>query len=173
MTDRRSLRALANLFETVLLGPGIVSHEGAHVLACRLTGIEVTNGPVLNPFADDAYIDHERVESFPADFAIAIAPLLLNTALGLLSFVLATLTSTLPVAVPLYWLGVCFALTAFPSVGDTETLYATVRMLPRWGRPLGYLLAVPLRTFTRLPGSAGIAGYVWIFVLFGSSRAVV
>jgi len=171
VSTRHTLQSTFYLLETILLAPGIVSHEFAHVLACRLTGIEVTSGPVLNPLAEDAYIDHERVDGFPADLAIAIAPLPVNTVLGLVAFGLATNLSLL-LAVPCYWLGGCFALTAFPSVGDTETLYETVKTLPRWMQPAGYSLAVPLRTFTQIPGSAGIAGYIWIFVLVGTTRTL-
>jgi hypothetical protein len=155
--------------ETALIAPGIVSHEAAHLLACRLAGVEVVGSSVLNPFAADAYLDHERVTSFPVDLFVAVAPLLLNTALALAAFEIAPAVDTPFLAVPCYWLGVCFALTAFPSVGDTETLFETADRLPRPLRPLGYLLAAPLRLFTVIPGSAGVAGFVWTLVLYGLS----
>ncbi|MFB6179522.1 MAG: hypothetical protein ABEI77_07355 [Halorientalis sp.] len=172
MSLRRSLRSLSHLVETLLVGPGIVSHELAHVLACRLTGITVTHGPVLDPFAEDAFVDHERVDTFPVDFGIAIAPLVLNTVLGVAAFTLAAVAPTPVLSVPCYWLGACFALTAFPSVGDTTTFSRTVRTLPRWTRPLGYALATPLRVFTRIPGANGAAGFVWIFVLLAASQSL-
>jgi len=169
VTDNRSSGGtdLYYAIETALIAPGIVSHEAAHLLACRLTGVEVVGSSILNPFAADAYLDHERVTSFPVDLLIAIAPFLLNSVLALAAFALASAAETPFVAIPCYWLGACFALTAFPSVGDTETLLATVGDLPRPLRPLGYLLAAPLRLFTVVPGSAGVAGFVWILVLLG------
>lgn len=169
MSLRSSLAAGVYLFETLLLAPGIVCHELAHVLACRLTGVTVTHGPVLNPLAEDAYVDHERVDSFPVDLAIAVAPLLVNTVLGLAALLVAA-TVAWPLSLPLYWLGGCLALTAFPSVGDTETLYRTAETLSWWAKPAAYLLAVPLRTATALPGFAGAAGFLWLLVLLGTSR---
>ena len=172
MSATHLLRSAYYVLETALLAPGIIVHESAHVLACRATGVTVTNGPVLNPFGADAYVDHERVESFPVDVTIAVAPLVVNTVLALVAFSLAQFAPAFPLALPCYWLGVCFGLTAFPSAGDTETLFRTARTLPRWGQPLGYTLAVPLRGFTKVPGSDGVAGFVWTFVCFGASESL-
>jgi hypothetical protein len=169
VTARHTLRDAYYLFETLLLWPGIVGHELAHLLACGLVGVDALRYPQFDPFAPDVTLVHETVESFPADFAIAVAPLPVNTLLGLAAFGAATAV-TGPLAWPLYWLGACFALTAFPSIGDTETLVETAGRLSRWVRPVGYLLAVPLRWFTRIPGSAGIAGFLWTLVLLAGSR---
>ncbi|SEP13249.1 Putative zincin peptidase [Halorientalis persicus] len=171
VSDRSPSRTdLYYAVETALIAPGIVSHEAAHLLACRLTGVEVLRASVLNPFAADAYLDHERVTSFPADLLIAVAPLLCNTPLAFAAFVLAPAVGTPLLSIPLYWLGVCFALTAFPSVGDTETLFQTAGDLPGPLRPVGYLLATPVRAFTAVPGSAGVAGFVLFLFLFGLTR---
>ncbi|AQL44410.1 hypothetical protein BV210_17545 [Halorientalis sp. IM1011] len=169
MTDDRSpsITDLYYAVETALVAPGIVSHEAAHLLACRLTGVGVVGSSILNPFAADAYLDHEPVTSFPVDLLIAVAPLPVNTGLALAAFALASAAGTPLVAIPCYWLGACFALTAFPSIGDTETLLATAGDLPGPLQPLGYLLATPVRLFTVIPGSAGVAGFVWILVLLG------
>lgn len=165
-----TLRAAYYWVETMLVAPGIVAHELAHVVACRLTGVAVHGGPVLNPFGRDAYVEHERVDSFPADLAIALAPLVLNTALAAASLAIAFRVSSLVLAVPLFWVGGSTALTAFPSVGDTETLYDTARGLPWPVQPLAFLLAVPVRLFTALPGSAGFAGFLWLVVLLAWAR---
>lgn len=169
MTVRDSLRAAYYLLETLLVAPGIVSHELAHLLACRLTGVAVVAYPRFDLVAPDATLVHEPVDSFPADFAIAIAPLPVNTGLGLGAFA-AAVTLPAPWSWPCYWLGICFALTAFPSDGDTETLTETADDLPRLRRPLGYALAYPTRWFTNLPGSAGVAGFLWIYVLLAWGR---
>lgn len=160
------------LAETVVLAPGIVSHEAAHLLACRVLGIETADVAMPDLFAPDVVISHERIESFPADLLVALAPLLCNTVLALAAFTLAPAAGTPMVAVPAYWLGCCFALTAFPSSGDTETLYETAGNVPRPLRPVSYLVAAPLRVFTVLPGSAGVAGFFWLVALFAVGRTV-
>lgn len=172
MTSRLpSLTDAYYLAETAVLAPGIASHEAAHLLACRLLGVG-TGVAMPDLFAPDVVVSHERIESFPADLFVALAPLLCNTALALATFTLAPAVGTPVVAVPAYWLGCCFALTAFPSSGDTETLYATAGNLPRPLRPVGYLVAAPLRVFTVLPGSAGVAGFFWLVALFAVGRSV-
>jgi hypothetical protein len=79
----------------LLVFPGVVLHEGAHYLACLLTGTRVTRFAPFSPqrSADRrlmlGYVRHER-RAFPAGAIIGLAPILLNP-LGLL-FVTALLT---------------------------------------------------------------------------------
>jgi hypothetical protein len=169
VTAHTALQRAYFLFETLLIAPGIVSHEVAHLFACRLTGVRVVEYPRFELTAPGAALVHEPVDSFPADLLIAVAPLPVNTALGIAAFAAATALSA-PWSWPCYWLGICFALTAFPSHGDTETLTDTAGGLSQWRRVVGYALAVPVRWFTRVPGSAGVAGFAWIFVLLAGGR---
>jgi hypothetical protein len=169
VTARDSIGAAYYLVETLLVAPGIVSHELAHLLACRLTGVAVVTPPQFGLFTPDVALVHERVDSFAADLLIAIAPLPVNTALGFAAFAAAVQVPA-PWSWPCYWLGICFALTAFPSDGDTATLTRTADGLPGPLQPLGYVLAYPMRWFTNLPGSAGVAGFCWIYVLLALGR---
>ena len=166
------LRSVANVLITVLLAPGILAHEYGHVLGCRLWSVDVHTMPTLNPFGDDAYVEHEPVESFSADVTIAIGPLVGNTVLGLAAFSLAAASNYTLLTLPALWLGGCFALTAFPSRSDTSTLLETVRSLSVWTRPAGYLLAWPLRGFTAIPLAGGVAGYLWMVLLYGATRGM-
>ncbi|MFC4247398.1 hypothetical protein ACFOZ7_10370 [Natribaculum luteum] len=161
------LRSAWNALVTAALAPGILSHEYAHVLACRLCSIDVHATPALNPFGDDAYVDHAPVDSFRADFAIALAPLVGNSVLGIGAFALAASALAPPWNLAGVWLGACFALTAFPSPSDTADLVGHARSLPPRTRPVGYALAVPVRALTRTPFVAGMLGYLWILVLYG------
>ena len=79
----------------LLVFPGVILHEGAHYLACLLTGTEVFRFAPFSPRrpADGrlvlGYVRHER-RSVPIQAIIGLAPILLNP-LGLL-FVTALLT---------------------------------------------------------------------------------
>jgi len=159
------LRSAVNATLTVALAPGIVSHEYAHVLGCRLWSVEIHSRPTLNLFGDDAYIEHASVDSFGADLTIALAPLLANALLGLVAFWLAATTSGLLAILPL-WLGICFSLTAFPSRSDTDTLFETIHSLPQWSKPAAYLLATPAYGIGRIPLAGGVAGYCLIVALY-------
>ena len=79
----------------LLVFPGVVLHEGAHYLACLLTGTAVSRFAPFSPRRSNdgrlvlGYVRHER-RAFPIGAIIGLAPILLNP-LGLL-FVTALLT---------------------------------------------------------------------------------
>src|SRR5215211_9433704 len=79
----------------LLVFPGVVLHEGAHYLACLLTGTKVSRFAPFSPGRSNdgrlmlGYVRHER-RAFPVGAVIGLAPILLNP-LGLL-FVTALLT---------------------------------------------------------------------------------
>jgi hypothetical protein len=92
----------------LLVFPGVVLHEGAHYLACLLTGTRVVRFAPFSPqrSADGrvvlGYVRHER-RAFPIGAIIGLAPILLNP-LGLL--VLSALLTPLT-----------FAEVSEPSIG--------------------------------------------------------
>jgi hypothetical protein len=79
----------------LIVFPGVVLHEGAHYLACLLTGTKVSRFAPFSPSRSNdgrlvlGYVRHER-RAFPIGALIGLAPILLNP-LGLL-FVTALLT---------------------------------------------------------------------------------
>ncbi|WP_256301248.1 hypothetical protein [Haloarchaeobius salinus] len=157
-----------NLVVTALLAPGIVAHEFAHELACRLLGVPVHGSAYLNPLASDAYVDHEPIESFPADAAVALAPLVVNTGLALAAFGGAVVLAGTPLWPLLVWVGGTLALTAFPSHTDTESLVETARSLPALAQPVGLLVAVPVRLATAVPGVSGFYGFFYALWLYAA-----
>ena len=79
----------------LLVFPGVILHEGAHYLACLLSGTKVFSFAPFSPGRSNdgrlmlGYVRHER-RAFPIGAIIGLAPILLNP-LGLL-FVTALLT---------------------------------------------------------------------------------
>ncbi|HSL01599.1 MAG TPA: hypothetical protein VK869_14785 [Rubrobacteraceae bacterium] len=67
----------------VLMFPGVVLHEGAHYLACLLTGTKVFRFAPFSPGGSSdgrltlGYVRHER-RAFPIGAIIGLAPVLLN-----------------------------------------------------------------------------------------------
>lgn len=80
--------ALGRMAFYLLVFPGVVLHEGAHYLACVLTGTKVTRFAPFSPGRSKdgrlllGYVRHER-RVFPVGAIIGLAPILLNP-LGLL-----------------------------------------------------------------------------------------
>ncbi|WP_302082317.1 hypothetical protein [Salinibaculum rarum] len=165
------LSRLSNLLITIAVGPGILTHEYAHYAACKLSGVAVYARPVLRPFDDSAVLEHESVDGFGADLAIAVAPLLVNSLLAFGAFALAGASGTRTRLVFL-WLGFCFGFTALPSATDTETLLRTAASLPAPARPVGYLVAYPLRMATLSVWATGILTFVWTMTLAGGAATM-
>ncbi|MBX0294118.1 hypothetical protein [Haloarcula nitratireducens] len=166
-----ALNSLSNLLVTVAVGPGIVTHEYAHYAACKLTGVGVLGPPAMRPTADDAVLEHEPVSAFGPDFAIAVAPFVVNSSLALACFAAANAV-TGPLGWLCLWLGVAFGFTSFPSDADTETLFATAAELPRATRPVGYLLAVPVRAASWSVLLAGMLTFGWTSALFAAGSGI-
>lgn len=158
------LTAAGNAAVTLAVGPGIYAHEAAHYLACRLTGLEVY-GPPRVGLTDDATFDHEPAEDFWTDTLVAGAPLVVNSLLAVLAFLLAGRAGAPWGWMPL-WVGLTMSLTALPSGPDTATLLPGVRTLPRLRRPVGYALALPLRAVSVSALAAGPVALAWTVVLY-------
>ena len=90
-----SASVLGRMAFYLLVFPGVVLHEGAHYLACLLTGTKVSRFAPFSPRRSNGgrlvlgYVRHER-RALPIGAIIGLAPILLNP-LGLL-FVTALLT---------------------------------------------------------------------------------
>jgi hypothetical protein len=86
---------LSRIVFYLLVFPGVVLHEGSHLLACLLTRTKVSRFVPFSPGRSNdgrfvlGYVRHER-RAFPVGAVIGLAPILLNP-LGLL-FVTALLT---------------------------------------------------------------------------------
>jgi|SRR5215212_7938919 len=135
----------------LLVFPGVVLHEGAHFLACLLTGTKVSRFAPFSPGRSNdgrlmlGYVRHER-RAFPIGAIIGLAPILLNP-LGLLFitalltpltfqevakpsvrvvvegiFASGFLTDTPLLAIAWAYLSLSFALGSVPSREDLSTL---------------------------------------------------
>ena len=143
--------ALGRMAFYLLVFPGVVLHEGAHYLACVLTGTNVTRFVPFSPGRSNdgrlllGYVRHER-RVFPVGAIIGLAPILLNP-LGLLLvtalltpltlqevakpsaevvveglFVRGFLTETPLLATIWAYLSLSFALGSVPSREDLSSL---------------------------------------------------
>ena len=144
--------ALGRIAFYLLVFPGVVLHEGAHYLACVLTGTKVTRFAPFSPGrrSNDSrlvlgYVRHER-RVFPIGAITGLAPILLNP-LGLLLvsalltpltfqevakpsigvvaegiFASGFLTDTPLLAAVWVYLSLCFALGSVPSREDLSGL---------------------------------------------------
>jgi hypothetical protein len=112
--------------------PGVVVHELAHQLFCRLFRIPVFQVVYFQIGSPAGFVLHEIPPYKWQTIIIAVGPFLVNTLLGALI--------ALPAALPVFtlhnanllhyvliWLGVSIAMHAFPSTGDAREIWNEIR----------------------------------------------
>lgn len=107
----------------ILTFPGVIVHEAGHRLFCSLAGVRVYKTCYFRLGNPAGYVIHGPVQSYGAGFLICVAPFIVNTAIALLIFSIASNVSSSAVAFPLYWLGISIGMHAFPSSGDADNLW--------------------------------------------------
>jgi len=107
--------------------PGVIVHEAAHMLFCKLRGVAVFDVCFFQFENPCGYVVHERTEDFNTTFLICVGPFIVNSLLC----IFICLPAVLPFKVfdvlnfPsmfLLWLGISIGMHAFPSSGDAKSL---------------------------------------------------
>lgn len=132
---------------------GVVLHEFAHWLACKLYGVPVYEVVLFDPAIPGGYVRHGARASFAPTFWICVAPWVVNTAVG--AGIVAVLALTWPAGDPTAveptvvaasalagWVAVSALYQAFPSRQDASALWEHTRWLAR--TRFRYLLVVPV-----------------------------
>jgi hypothetical protein len=117
---------------SILTFPGVIVHEIAHQLFCRLFRVAVLNVCYFRIGNPAGFVVHEHPRKASHHLWIGIGPFFLNTILGALI--------ALPGAIPVLqfesgslldwffvWLGVSIAMHAFPSTGDAQSIWQGVQ----------------------------------------------
>lgn len=116
--------------------PGVIVHEFAHQLFCRLFGVPVYDVVYFQMKNPSGYVAHEPTEKPLASFMISVGPFIVNTLLGMLI--------VFPAAVELFrfevyqnllvlllgWLGISILMHAFPSTGDAKVMVQAILKNP-------------------------------------------
>ncbi len=116
---------------TLLTFPGVIVHEAAHQLMCRLTGTPVLNVCYFQTENPAGYVIHDEPSTAWKHFLISVAPFLINSIVGLLICLPVALAEPAegfaPVNLLLGWVGFSVAMHAFPSTGDAASLWAALK----------------------------------------------
>lgn len=117
----------------LLVMPGVVTHEFAHLVVCRLLGLQVKEVVFFQLGSPPGYVKHESPESVVKTALVAFAPLFVNVMLGagIFAFALGALAGeslgVVAVAIVLVWVGFTAILHSFPSTQDVSNVWETVR----------------------------------------------
>lgn len=149
--------------------PGVVAHEFAHAWACRRLRLNVHKICYFRFGNPIGYVLHEQPVYVSQHIMVAVAPFFVSTTLALLVSLLVSSLARAPFytevreasAIAGLWLSFSFALHAFPSCGDADSLWSDVRS-PEFSWP-AKLLLVPVVAMIRL---AQLGTRLWLDVLF-------
>jgi hypothetical protein len=157
---------------TIVTFPGVIVHELAHQLFCRLYKVpvfEVVYFQIKNPAG---YVLHEIPRNKWQTIMISIGPFILNTLVGALIALPASLSvfkfnNAGPLDYLLIYLGVSIAMHAFPSTGDANAIWKSVkeRDTPIWTKIISY----PVVGLIYL-GSLG--SFFWLDLAYGVAVAI-
>ncbi len=147
--------------------PGVIVHELAHQLFCRITRVAVLDVCYFRLKNPAGYVTHEIPTEPIKQLLIGIGPFLINTTLGALI--------ALPGAIPVIrfgdghtidyffiWLGISIAMHSFPSIQDAKNIWNGIKKeeTPMWLR----ILATPIVGLIYL---CTIASVLWFDVIYG------
>jgi len=157
---------------TIATFPGVIVHELAHQLFCRLYRVPVFKVVYFQTESPPGYVLHEKPQSKVQSVMISLGPFILNTIVGALISLPAALpvfkfNNAEPLDYLLIYLGVSIAMHAFPSRGDGDAIWNAVKdkETPLWLRIIGY----PLVGLIYL-GSLG--RFFWLDLLYGVGVAI-
>ena len=157
---------------TLLSFPGVIVHEIAHQLFCRLYKVPVFEVVYFRLGNPAGYVLHEKPQRRIQTIMISIGPFIINTVIGALI--------GLPAALPFYefhnpglldyvliYLGVSIAMHAFPSTGDANSIW---QMVKEEGTSIWVkLLAYPIVGLIYL-GSLG--SFFWLDLIYGAAVVI-
>jgi hypothetical protein len=148
--------------------PGVIVHEAAHLLFCKVRGIAVLDVCFFRFGNPAGYVIHETPKDFTSSFLITIGPFLVNSVFCVLfcfpAFVPVRVFDVVdPLSGFLIWLGISIGMHAFPSTADAACLWAAAKKAVAERHFLAYA-GFPL---VLLIYAANILSFIWIDYFYG------
>lgn len=152
---------------SIVTFPGVIIHELAHVMFCKLTNTPVHEVCYFRLGNPAGFVVHERPTSVWKHILIGVGPFFLNTLLGLAFGIAAALMHVdferlTAVSGVFMWLAISIAMHSFPSTGDARSIGTAV-----WsdGSPVtAKLLGTPLVAVIFL---GAIGSFFWLDLAYG------
>lgn len=147
--------------------PGVMIHELAHAMFCRLTGTRIHKICYFRLGNPAGYVIHDIPTNVWKHILIGVGPFLLNTLIGLIFGLAAAYEHVdfdkLTWMTGLYlWLAISVAMHSFPSTGDAKSIWRSV-----WskGAPItAKLVGTPLVAIIFL---GALGSIFWLDAIYG------
>lgn len=148
--------------------PGVIVHEAAHMMFCKLRGVAVLDVCFFRFGNPTGYVLHEEIDNFDTSFLISVGPFIINSLLCILICLPAFLPVHVfgvqtPLTYFLIWLGVSIGMHAFPSTGDAKALMHNAKKAVTSGN----MFAIAAYPIVLLIYLANIASIFWADLFYG------
>ncbi|OHD14599.1 MAG: hypothetical protein A2086_15670 [Spirochaetes bacterium GWD1_27_9] len=154
----------------VLTFPGVIVHEAAHMLFCKLRRIPVLDVKFFQfDMNTTGYVVHGDPKDFTSTFLISIGPFFLNTLLCVIICFPAALPYYLFnesnfISIFLIWLGVSIGMHAFPSTQDASVLWEKATTEAKKFNILA-ILSLPIVVLIFI---ANALKFIWFDAIYGA-----
>lgn len=160
---------------SIVTFPGVIVHELAHQLFCRLCRVAVLDVCYFRFENPVGYVIHEKPKNSYQQILIGIGPFLFNTIIGgliaipaavpILNFDVKLGQGTL-VSYFLVWLGVSIAMHSFPSTGDAASMWESIKSKDT--HIIAKIVGAPIVLLIYI-GAAG--SVIWLDAVYGIAVA--
>lgn len=157
---------------SIVTFPGVIVHEIAHQMFCRLFRIAVLEVCYFRFGNPAGYVVHEAPRNAYQSIAIGVGPFILNSLVGALIAAPAAIpvvqfrTGT-PLDYFLIWLGVSIAMHSFPSTGDAKSIWQSV-----WSSNTPVLAKVVGSPLVVIIYIGAVGSVVWLDLIYGVGVAM-
>jgi hypothetical protein len=153
---------------SVLTFPGVIVHQAAHLLCCRIARLAVFDVRYFRFGNPAGYVIHEATTDFKKIFLVAMGPFFLNSAFCVLFCSAAFLPLwefrvADPLAYFFYWLGLSLGMHAFPSTQDLKGMW---KLMPAEAGKFN-LLAIASYPIVALVYVLNYAKFFWADLAYG------
>lgn len=154
---------------SIITFPGVIVHEFAHFLFCRIFGVAVFEVCYFRAGNPAGYVIHEPPRYAWQHVLIGIGPFFVNTIIGVLIALPAAVnfqgtSNSGLLDLALMYLGISIAMHSFPSTGDAQSIWNTL-----WDpkTPAPALLKIISTPLVGLIYIGAFASIIWMDALYG------
>ena len=153
---------------SVITFPGVIVHEAAHMLFCKLRRVAVFDVCFFRFGNPAGYVIHEETENFTSAFLISMGPFIINSLLCIVICLPAMAplkffgTVDDPISVVLLWLGISIGAHAFPSAHDSQNVWRLAKVEARKRN----LLAIASFPIVAVMFVGNVLSVVWFDVIY-------
>lgn len=153
--------------------PGVIVHELAHQLFCRISKVAVFDVCYFRIGNPAGYVQHEVPAKPLQNILIGIGPFIVNTIVGALI--------SMPAAIQiikfrdysnilylfLTWLGVSIVMHSFPSIPDVKSVWDSI-----WKKETSVLIKIIGTPLALILFACSLGSIAWLDLLFGIGVAI-